>query len=99
MRETRKIYLGNLKYDLTEEELRQAMQEKGVHAKDLKIVKDKFTGKSKGFGFAEFENEQDVEYAINTLNGQEIKGRMLKVSKARQQRPRFERNRKSRFRQ
>lgn len=92
MEEERKIYIGNLDYDLTEEEVRTFLEEKGVEALDLKIIKDKMSGKSKGFGFAEFEKKEDAFQAIDSLNGQELKGRKLRVNKARKQRPRFNRS-------
>ncbi|MBS3819118.1 RNA-binding protein [bacterium] len=95
MEEEKKIYIGNLDYGLTKEEIRSFMEEKGVEATDLKLITDKMTGKSKGFGFAEFEKEEDAHEAIESLDGQELKGRKLRVNKARRQRSRF--NRSDRF--
>jgi len=91
MEEDKKIYIGNLDYNVTEEELQKTIEEKGLQIKELKIITDKFTGKSKGFGFAEFEKNEDAQSAIESLDGHELKGRRLKVNKARQQQPRFER--------
>jgi RNA recognition motif-containing protein len=99
MEEERKVYIGNLEYSVTEDELRKKMEENGLQIKNLKIIKDRFTGKSKGFGFAEFENNNEVQLAIDSLDGQELKGRKLKVSRAHKQRPKFERReRPNRFR-
>lgn len=89
--EEKKIYIGNLDYGVTEEELKKIMEEKGFQIAELKIVTDKFTGRSKGFGFAEFEKNEDAQKAIESLEGHELKGRRLRVNKARKQRPRFER--------
>lgn len=91
MEEEKKVYLGNLSYDLTEESLKEAITQKGITAKDVKIIKDKFSGKSKGFGFAEFDTEEQATAAIDALNGQEIQGRALRVSKAQKMKPRTER--------
>ncbi len=85
MEEEKKIYLGNLDYTLTEEELKNTMKEKGIQIKELQIIKDKVTGRSKGFGFAEFEKEEEARKAISSLDGMEIKGRKLRVNKARRQ--------------
>ena len=78
MDEEKKIYIGNLDYSVTEEDLKKTIEEKGFHTIELKIVADKFTGRSKGFGFAEFEKNEDAQTAIESLNGHELKGRKLK---------------------
>jgi RNA recognition motif-containing protein len=88
MNEEKKIYVGNLEYSVNEDELKQIMSEKGLTPKDVKVIKDKATGRSKGFGFAEFETDEQVEAAITTLEGVDLKGRQLKVSKARKMEPR-----------
>jgi len=90
MDEEKKIYIGNIDYDVTEEDLREILKEKGVEAKDIKIIRDKFTGRSKGFGFAEFENDEQIQKAIDSLDGEELKSRKLKVSQARRRESRFE---------
>lgn len=88
MEEAKKIYIGNLEYGVTEDDLRKAIEEKGVTATDVKIIMDKYTGRSKGFGFAEFETEEDAQKAIDALNGQDLNGRALKVNKAQKMKPR-----------
>jgi len=97
--EEKKAYIGNLEYSVTEDDLRKVFEEKGIQTKDIKIIKDKFTGRSKGFGFAEFETEDDSDKAIGVLDGQELKGRKLRVSKARKPKPRFDSDRGHRFRE
>ncbi|MFH1519295.1 MAG: RNA-binding protein [Candidatus Omnitrophota bacterium] len=91
MEEEKKVYIGNLEFGTTEDDLRKFIEEKGLSAKDVKIITDKFSGKSKGFGFAEFETEEQTQQAVDTLNEQELNGRALRVSKARKMRPRTDR--------
>ncbi len=91
MEEERKIYIGNLDYSLTEEELKKSFEEKGLSVKEIKVVRDRFSGKSKGFAFAEFENDEDAQKAIDSLNGQEIKSRKIRVSKALRRESKFDR--------
>ena len=88
MEEEKKIYIGNLAYDLTEDDIRKAIEEKGLTAKEVKLISDRNTGRAKGFGFAEFETEEDAQKAIDALNGQELNGRTLKVNKAQKMKPR-----------
>ncbi|MFC2138705.1 RNA recognition motif domain-containing protein [Bacteroidota bacterium] len=75
------IYVGNLNYSLQEEELKEVFGEYGEVA-SVKIIKDKVTGRSKGFGFIEMENDSEANNAIQELNGVEVKGRSLKVNQA-----------------
>jgi RNA recognition motif-containing protein len=76
------IYIGNLSYDVTEAELRQAFEDFGAIT-SIHIVKDKFSGQSKGFGFVEMASATDAQAAIIGLNGKELKGRALNVNEAR----------------
>lgn len=91
MEEEKKVYIGNLEFGTTEDDLKKFIEEKGLNAKEVKIITDKFSGKSKGFGFAEFETEEQTQQAIDALNEQELNGRALRVSKARKMRPRTDR--------
>ena len=91
MEEEKKLYIGNLEFGVTEETLKSAFTEKGITPKEVKIITDKFSGKSKGFGFAEFETTEQAQEAIDSLNGQELNGRPMRVSKARKMRPRSDR--------
>ena len=90
MEEEKKIYIGNLKFNLTEEDIQKTLQEKGLTPKDVRVIRDKFSGRSKGFGFAEFETEEQVEQAINILNELDLDGRPLRVSKALKMKPKNE---------
>ena len=76
------IYVGNLSYEVTEEELQKAFEVFG-NVESAKVIKDMYTGRSKGFGFVEMSDEADAQSAIDDLNGKELKGRTLKVNKAR----------------
>ncbi len=76
------IYVGNLSYEVTEGDLKEAFEDFG-QVESVKIIKDIYSGKSKGFGFIEIPDRASAEAAINGLNGKEFKGRALKVNKAR----------------
>jgi len=86
-----RIYVGNLEYSVTGDELSAAFKEKGVNAQSAEVIKDKYTGRSKGFGFVQVETEDDVDKAIEAMNGQDLKGRTLRVNKAQKPRDRFDR--------
>lgn len=86
------IYVGNLPWDLSEDDLREAFESFG-EVSSAKIIKDKFTGRSKGFGFIEMPKQEEAEAAISGLNGKEFKGRDIIVNQAR---PRREERRGSR---
>ena len=76
------IYVGNLSYDMTTEELREAFEQHG-EVTSAKIVIDRDTGRSKGFGFVEMPNASEGEAAIAELNGAMLKGRTARVNEAR----------------
>ena len=76
------IYVGNLDYGLQESELEQIFREYGEVA-SVKIIKDKYTGKAKGFGFVEMPDDGEATNAIEELNGKDVNGRQMKVNKAR----------------
>jgi RNA recognition motif-containing protein len=76
------IYVGNLNYNLSEDELEKAFSTYGEVA-SVKIIRDKYTDQSKGFGFIEMTNDADAQKAIDELNGTEVKGRELRVNQAR----------------
>ncbi len=75
------IYVGNLPFDATEDDLKEAFGSFGQVA-SVNIIKDKFTGRSKGFGFVEMPTTNEAQAAIDGLNGKELKGRTLNVNKA-----------------
>lgn len=76
------IYVGNLSYGITEDELQQLFAEHGPVVK-VNMIKDNITGTSKGFGFVEMEKQADAEKAIKELDGSSVKGRNIKVNLAR----------------
>ena len=76
------IYVGSLSLEVTEDDLRQAFEAFGQVA-SVNVVKDRFSGISKGFGFVEMPAEAEGQSAITNLNGKELKGRTLRVEKAR----------------
>jgi RNA recognition motif-containing protein len=76
------IYVGNLLREATEDDLRQAFEAFG-QVTSVKIIMDKYTGDSRGFGFVEMPNHQEANSAISGLDGKDLKGRTLKVNEAR----------------
>ncbi|MGB3975881.1 MAG: RNA-binding protein [bacterium] len=76
------IYVGNLSYNTDESSLESMFSEFGT-VESVRIVKDRDTGRSKGFGFVDMPNDQEAAAAIEALNGQEIDGRTLRVNEAR----------------
>jgi RNA recognition motif-containing protein len=81
------IYIGNLDYGVTEADLNNAFGEFGTVSKS-NVITDKFTGRSKGFGFVEMPNDAEANEAISSLNQTELNGRKISVNEAR---PREER--------
>ena len=76
------IYVGNLSRDVSEEDLRQAFEVFGQIA-TVAVIKDKFSGESRGFGFVEMPSKDEAQSAIDGLNGKELKGQSLNVNEAR----------------
>jgi len=76
------IYVGNLSYEVTEEDLKEAFQVFG-EVDNVKVIKDNYTGRSKGFGFVEMPSKSEAQSAIEGLNGKDLKGRSLNVNEAR----------------
>ena len=87
MEEEKKIYIGNLPYTLTEEDVKNIIEEKGMNVLEIKLISDKNTGRAKGFGFVEFETKELAQQAVDTLNNLEVNGRQLKVNKAKKMTP------------
>ncbi|WP_298009980.1 MULTISPECIES: RNA-binding protein [Anaerolinea] len=81
------IYVGNLPFSASEDDLRTAFAAYGT-VTSAAVIKDQFSGQSRGFGFVEMPNQAEAEAAIQGLNGKELKGRALRVNEAR---PREER--------
>ena len=84
---SKKIYVGNLNYATTEDQLNQAFAQYGGVV-SAKIITDRYTDRSKGFGFIEMEEDDAAEAAISALNGQQMDGRELRVSEANDRKPR-----------
>jgi len=82
-----KIYVGNLNYDATEDDLNSLFSETG-NLVSVSIIKDRDTGSSKGFGFVEYESAECGEEAISKFDGHDFKGRKLRVSQAKERAPR-----------
>ncbi len=76
------IYVGNLSYEITDDEVRDIFSPHG-EISSVSIIKDKHSGQSKGFGFVEMPNQAEAEEAIKTLNESDLKGRNIKVNQAR----------------
>ncbi len=76
------IYVGNLSYKVRENDLREVLEDYGT-VDSVKIIKDRDTGKSKGFAFIEMANDADAQKAIEELNGAEYEGRTMVVKEAR----------------
>lgn len=78
---TNKVYVGNLSFDTTEEALKDLFSQAGV-VDSASIVMDKFSGRSRGFGFVEMSSEEDAKKAIEMFNGKDLNGRNLVVDEA-----------------
>lgn len=83
------IYVGNLSYDATDDDLRTAFEEYGTVSSSA-VIKDRETGRSRGFGFVEMPNAEEAKMAIEKMDTKEVAGRAVKVNEAR---PREERPR------
>lgn len=76
-----KFYVGNLSYDTTENDLRNAFEGYG-QVSSVNVITDKYTGKSRGFGFVEMENSDEANEAMTNLNDSELNGRNLNINEA-----------------
>jgi cold-inducible RNA-binding protein len=82
----KKLYIGNVSFKATEEQVQALFAEVGVQPDSLTLLRDRFTGQPRGFGFAEIRDDAEAEKAIAALNGKEFLGRALVVNEARPQR-------------
>src|SRR5689334_17037902 len=82
-----KLYVGNLSFNTTENELQELFSQAGA-VQEVTLMQDKFTGKSRGFAFVTMGSEQDAQNAISKINGQTVEGRTLTVNEARPREPR-----------
>ncbi|MGA9292578.1 MAG: RNA-binding protein [Ignavibacteriaceae bacterium] len=76
------IYVGNLASEVTEEDLKNLFSSYGNNT-SVKVIKDMYTGSSKGFGFIELSNQAEAQKAISDLNGKELRGKSITVNEAR----------------
>jgi len=76
------IYVGNLSRDVTEDDLRQAFEAFG-QVNSATVIKDRFSGESRGFGFVEIPSKNEAQTAITEMNGKDLKGRVINVNEAR----------------
>ena len=76
------IYVGNLSPETTEDDLRQAFEAYG-QVETANVIKDKYSGESKGFGFVEMPSKDEAQKAIDEMNGKDLQGSTIKVSEAR----------------
>ena len=88
------IYVGNLSYGVSDDQLREVFEAYGT-VSSAKVISNKYSGRSKGFGFVEMDDDNEAKSAIEDLDGAEIDGRAVKVNEAR---PREERPRRDNFR-
>jgi RNA recognition motif-containing protein len=79
----KKLYVGNLPFQATQEELSNWFQQAGANVANLTLVTDKFTGQPRGFAFVEINNDEEAARAIQALNGQDFMGRNIVVNEAR----------------
>ncbi len=80
----KRLYVGNLSYDTTEDSLRAAFAEDGRTVTEVHLMVDRDTGRPRGFGFVEMGSESDAQAAIEALDGNNLDGRNLKVNEARE---------------
>jgi len=83
----KKLYVGNLPYSTTDDKLKEFFSQAGT-VESAKVITDRMSGRSKGFGFVEMSSDQEAQAAIEKLNGQAMDGRPVNVSEARPQAPR-----------
>ncbi|MBN1541966.1 RNA-binding protein, partial [candidate division KSB1 bacterium] len=76
------LYIGNLDFDVTDDDLRKAFEAYGEVA-SAKIIMDRYSNSSRGFGFVEMPNNSEADAAVKALNGEMLKGKRLKISEAR----------------
>src|SRR5947208_391516 len=82
VRQVKKLYIGNLPFSATEDQLQEWFSQVGVSPSGVNLIRDRFTGQSRGFAFVEINSDEDADRAINSLNGQNFGGRKLVVNEA-----------------
>ncbi len=84
----KRLYVGNLSYDSTDDSVRTAFSEDGRNVTDVHIMTDRDTGRPRGFGFVEMSTDEEAQAAITALDGKDLDGRNIKVNEARERQPR-----------
>ncbi len=79
---SKNIYVGNITFSMKDGDLEELFKPFG-QVSSARVIKDRFTDRSRGFGFVEMDNDEEADKAISELNGKDIDGRMLKISEAR----------------
>jgi cold-inducible RNA-binding protein len=79
----KKLYVGNLPFQASEEEIGEWFAQTGVTPSNVTLIRDRFTGQPRGFGFVEIQNDEEADKAVQALNGQQFKGRNVVVNEAR----------------
>ncbi len=82
----KKLYVGNLGFDVTQKDLEELFSQAGT-CESVNIITDRTTGQSRGFGFVEMASNGEAQKAIQQFDGQEFRGRALRVNEAREQQP------------
>ncbi|MEM7495441.1 MAG: RNA-binding protein [Myxococcota bacterium] len=80
----KRLYVGNLSYDSTEDSIRAAFSQDGRNVMDVHLTTDRDTGRPRGFGFVEMSTEEEAQAAIKAMDGQMLDGRNIKVNEARE---------------
>jgi len=93
-----KVYVGNLSFSIDDEGLKELFSSYG-EIEEVTVIKDKYSDRSKGFGFVTFKKDESAKKAISEMNEKEVEGRKLKVNEARpmEERPRRDFNQRRRF--
>ena len=84
----KRLYVGNLNYDTTEDTLRTEFSADGRNVNDVQIMVDRESGRPRGFGFVEMASDEDAQSAVEAMNGASVDGRDLTVNEARERQPR-----------
>ena len=79
----RKLFVGNLSFETSDDDLKEAFSKAGA-CDTAAVIKDRATGRSRGFGFVEMGSDEDAQRAITELNGKDLRGRTISVSEARE---------------
>lgn len=84
----KRLFVGNLSWDSTEESIRAAFEQGGGTVSDVHIMTDRETGRSRGFGFVEMSTDEEAQAAVQEMDGADLDGRPLRVNEAQPRQPR-----------